>query len=518
MYVCWAPIGGRYFAGNQGYPDDIEQTSVHTCTSRYRGLWVGGVSEEKLLAMQARLQARPELRLAQAVAITQDPLEAVAAGRAARCGTHVFTHCVSTEGKPVCNQKKSGRCWIFACLNTMRLPLMKKFNVEELELSQTYIFFWDKVERANFLLRTFAELAEKGEEVGGRLIQFLLTNPAEDGGQWQMLVNIVEKYGVVPKKAFPETHASEASRRMNETLSHKMRECCARLHRLVSKGCSKEELEKTIDSMLEEVYQVLSICLGCPPDTFVWEYRDKDKVSHRIGPISPRDFYTEHVQPVYNITDKVCLVNDPRPYNSYGELYTVAYLSNMVGGRLTLYNNQDIKILRQAAADSIQAGEAVWFGCDSGKQCNGKAGVSDLQLFDYEMVFGVKGTALNKADRMIYGDSMMDHAMVITAYSEKDEGTSFEKWRVENSWGDERGHKGESTTVSVCIIFLISFLKYVHNVVCFSTGYLQMSDDWFGEYVFEVVVDKRFLSENILSVFDKKPHVLPAWDPMGALA
>nr|XP_056721159.1 bleomycin hydrolase isoform X2 [Euleptes europaea] len=306
-----------------------------------------------------------------------------------------------------------------------------------------------------------------------------------------MLVNLIEKYGVIPKKLFPESHTTEASRRMNDILNHKMREYCIRLRNMVETGCNKGELAVAVDTMIEEVFRIVSICLGSPPETFCWEFYDKEKVYHKIGPISPLQFYQEHVKPVFDMESKVCLVNDPRPQNPYNRLYTVEYLSNMVGGRKTLYNNQPIELLKKMAASSIRDGEAVWFGCDVGKHFNSKLGINDMNIFNHKLVFGVSVKNMNKDERLIFGDSMMTHAMVITAFTEKeDQEGSFQKWRVENSWGEDRGNK----------------------------GYLIMTDDWFSEYVYEVVVDKKHVPEDVLAVYQQDPTVLPAWDPMGALA
>ncbi|XP_075710441.1 bleomycin hydrolase [Rhinoderma darwinii] len=450
-----------------------------------------GLSLDKTAAFRKKLKAEPRFVLAQNVATCSDPLEVCLQRQTVQDSVHVFQHTIPAEGKPVTNQKNSGRCWIFSCLNVMRLPFIKKFNLEEFEFSQSYLFFWDKVERCNYFLNAFVQTANQNEPIDGRLMQFLLSNPSNDGGQWDMLVNLIEKYGVIPKKSFPESHTSEATRRMNDVLNHKMREYCLRLRNMVSSDSTKEEISAALDTMIEEVYRVVSICVGSPPETFTWEFRDKEKIYHKIGPVTPQDFYREHVKPLYNVEDKICLVNDPRPQNSFEKLYTVQFLGNMVEGRRTLYNNQPIEVLKKLAAASIKDGEAVWFGCDVGKHFQGKLGINDLNIFDHELVFGLSVKNISKAERLIFGDSMMTHAMALTAVTEKDsqEG-EYEKWRVENSWGDDRGNK----------------------------GYLIMTDEWFSEYVYEVVVDKKHVPEEVLEVLKQEPVVLPAWDPMGALA
>ncbi|KAG7281436.1 hypothetical protein CRUP_029885 [Coryphaenoides rupestris] len=377
-----------------------------------------GLSQEKVATFIKRLRAEPRFLLAQNVSTCIDPLEVCLHRQTVQDTMHVFQHSIPTEGKPITNQKNSGRCWIFSCLNVMRLPFMKKFNIEEFEFSQSYLFFWDKVERCYYFLQACVETAQRKEPVDGRLVQFLLSNPTNDGGQWDMLVNLIE------------SHSSEASRRMNDILNHKLREYCLRLRNMVASDSTADELSDAMDTMIEEVFRVASVCLGSPPETISWEYRDKDKAFHRMGPMTPQQFYKEHVKPLYNMQDKICLVNDPRPQNPYGKLYTVEYLGNMVSGRSTQYNNQPIELLKKAAADSIKDAEE-----DGGKE-------------------------------------------------------GYEKWRVENSWGDDRGNK----------------------------GYLIMTDEWFSEYVYEVVVDKKYISAEVADVMEQTAVVLPAWDPMGALA
>jgi bleomycin hydrolase len=371
----------------------------------------------------------------------------------------------------------------------MRIPVMKQLKIEELEFSQNYLFFWDKIERLHYLLNVYVETARRGEPVDGRLVQHLLHNPSEDGGQWQMLVNLVEKYGVVPKKCFPDTWSSENSRRLGLIANNKMREYCKILREMVAADRTKEDIDNEVKRMMEVIYRIVSICVGSPPETVTWEFYDKEKVYQKIGPVTPLEFYRQYVQPHFNISDKVVIVNDPRPFNPYGQLYTVEYLNNMSQSPLVLYINQPADVLKRFASESIRNNEPVWFGCDVNKHCSWKKfGLEDLQLYNYDLVFGVGVHGLNKSDRLIYGESLMTHAMVLTAVHELDGKTT--KWRIENSWNETGGEK----------------------------GYMAMTDDWFTEYVLEVVVDKKYLPPDILEILQQQPKVLPAWDPMGALA
>jgi len=417
-------------------------------------------------------------------------LEACLSRLAIESNNHIFNHKVD-EVKPVTSQRSSGRCWIFAVLNAMRIPFVKGMELDELEFSQSHLFFWDKIERANYLLNTLVSVYQRTpkEAPDGRLVSFLLTEAANDGGQWDMVANLIEKHGVMPKQCFPETVSCENSRQMNRLLRSKLREFARDLYEAVSKESSKEAINEMIHSQMQTIYRIVAICLGVPPTQFTWEYMTKSKKAQKIGPISPKDFYHEHVKKHFNVADKVCLVTDPRENHPVNQSYTVDCLGNVMGANMTVYNNQSIETLMDLASKSIKAGEPVWFGCDVSKYFSRRKGFLNLNLFDFELVFGTKvSLGLSKADRLIYGDCAMNHAMVLTGVHDDDGKPT--KWRIENSWGEDSGHK----------------------------GYITMSNEWFGEFVFEIVVDKSHCPQEVLDAFKTTPIVLPAWDPMGSLA
>ncbi len=416
-------------------------------------------------------------------AVTKNSITDVAMSRNAFVNAqHTFSHLVPLEGKAT-SQKSSGRCWIFAALNVMRLPLMAKHNLEEFEFSQSYMFFWDKFEKSNYFLESIIDTKEK--PVDDRTVMWLFQTAISDGGQWDMFVNLINKYGVVPKDAMPESYASSNSGLMNRMILHKLREYAKQLRDLDQSGSQVSELRKLKNNQMQEIYRILCIFLGEPPKKFDWQFRDKDKKFFDFQDITPKEFMEKHVP--FNINDKVCLVNAPTKDKPLNNVLTVKYLGNIVEGFPTRYLNVDIDVVKQAAAASIKDGEAVWFGCDVGKRFHRDIGVMDMDLYDYKLVIGTD-TALNKGARLDYGDSAMTHAMVFTGVDIQND--QIEKWRVENSWGDKVGSK----------------------------GYFIMTDKWFDEFNYEVVVDKKYVSENILGIAKQKPIELNPWDPMGSLA
>ncbi|XP_055382237.1 bleomycin hydrolase isoform X2 [Condylostylus longicornis] len=447
------------------------------------------ITPEKSKEWREAFYSEPKNVLAQNVCSRFDPFDVCLSRKNLQCVNHVFQYKVENEGKPITHQKSSGRCWLFAALNCIRIPFMKKYNLDEFEFSQSYLFFWDKIERCNYFLNNIAKTASK-EEVEGRLLSFLLNDPTCDGGQWDMLVNLITKHGLMPKNCFPESFSSEASLRMNQILKSKLREYSKILRDTYAETKDDTKMQNKIIDMMGEIYKVVGICLGIPSETFKWQYYDKSKNYNVIGPITPLEFYENYVKTIFNVQDKICLVTDPRPSNHYGQAYTVECLGNVVGGRPVLYNNQPVELLMDLVTASLKKGEPVWFGCEVSKRFAAKQGIEDLIIHDFKLAFDVDiQIGLGKADRLIYGESAMTHAMVFTAVSLDENGKPV-KFRVENSWGEERGEK----------------------------GYLVMTNEWFKEFLFEIVVDKSIVPEEVLKVFDMDPIVLPAWDPMGTLA
>ncbi len=381
----------------------------------------------------------------------------------------------------VTNQERSGRCWLFAGLNLLRVGAMRKMGLKDFEFSQNYAMFWDKIERANYFLEAVIETA--GRDLGDRTVGYLLDSVASDGGQWNMFVAIVSKHGLVPKAVMPETHSSASTGRMNSVLRSLLRQGAKSVRAAAARGAAAARAEKA--DLLRVIYRVLCIHLGTPPDRFDWQWTDKDRGFHRDGLLTPREFAAKYVE--LPIDDYVCLVHDPRASSPAGRTFTVEYLGNVLGAPPVRYLNVDMALIKDITSRTLQGGEPVWFGCDVGKMMSSEYAVWDAGLYDLASVYDTAFT-LGKADRLAFHETQMTHAMLFTGVDVLDGATR--RWRVENSWGADRG----------------------------KDGFYTMNDSWFDEYVFEIAARRGALPAELQQALGTEPIVLPAWDPMGALA
>ncbi|WP_137664309.1 aminopeptidase C [Enterococcus hulanensis] len=395
--------------------------------------------------------------------------------------TPVFSIDLAT-GK-VANQKQSGRCWMFAALNTFRHRLLTTFQLKDFELSQNYTFFWDKYEKANYFYENILNTAE--QSVTSREVAFLLQTPQQDGGQWDMIVSLFQKYGVVPKSVMPESSNSSNSRDLNNYLNKLLRKHAVLLRQMVAEDATAEEIQANREAMLQEVYNLLAISLGTPPDVFDFEYRDDEKNYHLDQGLTPQSFYEKYVG--IDLDEYVSIINAPTDDKPFMKSYTVDMLGNVVDGKQVKYLNLEMDEFKTLAIKQLEQGESVWFGCDVGQSSTRDSGIMALDAYDVEDLFDVDLT-MTKAERLDYGESMMTHAMVLTGVDLID--NQAKKWKVENSWGEKVGEK----------------------------GFFVMSDEWMDEYTYQIVVRKEFLTPEQLAAFEAEPTVLAPWDPMGALA
>jgi bleomycin hydrolase len=439
----------------------------------------GTLAAADLERLRKDFSANPAYRLAQN-AVTRVTVDDVALDREI---VSSIDHSLSTtlDDWKVTNQERSGRCWLFAGLNLLRVGVMRKTGIKDFEFSQNYAMFWDKLERANYFLEAIIETAHR--DLDDRTVAFLLQSAASDGGQWNMFAALVAKHGLVPKSYMPETQSSSDTARMNSILRYQLHQGARTVRAATAEGPEIARAAKA--EIMQAIYRVLCIHLGTPPERFDWQWTDKDKQFHRDGTLTPREFAARYVD--LPVSEYVCLVNDPRPSSPAGRTFTVEYLGNVVGGPPVTYLNVDVQVIKDVAAAAIQGGEPVWFGCDVGKMMSSDYGFWDAGLYDLPLVYDT-AFDLDKAARLAYHESAMTHAMLFTGVDVLDGETR--RWRVENSWGSDRGQD----------------------------GFYTMADSWFGQYVFEIAARRSVLPADLQSALDAEPIVLPAWDPMGALA
>lgn len=385
------------------------------------------------------------------------------------------------------NQKRSGRCWMFASLNTMRMRVMKKYKLSTFELSQAYPLFWDKLEKSNWFFENIIDTREQA--VNSREVAFLLTDPISDGGQWDMFKALVAKYGVCPKEAMPETACSSNTSDLDAYLTRYLRLCAKQLRDAHAQGSTVEQLRSMKKTYMQNVYSLLVTCLGQPPAKFDVRLRDKDDKLALSGTFTPLEFFKEAV--ALNLDDYVSLISAPTADKPFNRVYTVSRLGNVVEAGGVRYINLTPQELKDAAIAQLKDNLPVWFGCDVMQSFLREEGIMDLDALDIDTLFGFDiMSGFDKAARLDYGESLMTHAMVL-------EGVNFDAdgkpslWKVENSWGDDHGKDGFDT----------------------------LADSWFDEYVYQVVVDKKYLPADKRALFESDaPIVLDPWDPMGSLA
>lgn len=436
------------------------------------------ITPEMIAAFKAGYDADKEARVLTAAA-SHSPLgKAAMDPMAAARLENSFSVEVKTRG--ITAQQKSGRCWLFASMNVMREIVAEKCNLEKFELSGNWLGFWDKFEKINFFLESVLDCTEL--PVADRTLDWVL-NGISDGGQWDMMVSIVKKYGIVPASVMPETAQSCNTAELMRLLNTKLRKDAIELRALAAAGGDTAARK---DEMLAELFKALCICFGRPVDHFDFAYTDKDGVYHVDRGMTPVSFYEKYIG--LALEDYVSVIHAPTADKPFGKTYTVKYLGNVVEGRVR-HLNLPMEELKALAVAQLKAGEPVWFGSDCGKFGNRDDGIWDPDSFVYGELLGGLDLGLTKAERLDYRDSAMNHAMVLCGVN-LDENGRPDRWKIENSWGETAGRK----------------------------GYFVASDSWFDQFVYQAVVHKRFLSDEQRQALSAEPIELAPWDPMGSLA
>ena len=381
-----------------------------------------------------------------------------------------------TPKTPCANQKSSGRCWIFAAVNMLRRQLITDKKLpDSFEFSQSYVFFYDKLERMNYNLKLVEDRKNSNHDWDDRVIQHILKEPFGDGGQWVMFTNVVNKYGLIPRDAYPESVHSSNSAGVNMVLS--------RMFRTFVKDIFNGSNNYQRQSCLEKTYQVLVRFFGEPPREFVWNYKSDNKVEVFNG--TPLSFMNDFCRIDFN--DYVSLTHDPR--NEYNQLYGVEHLGNVEGGEEVKYLNVNVDRLAELSRKAIDDNTPVWFGSDVGQFFNSKLAMLDENTFDYVGFLGLEDT-MNKKERINYCESLMTHAMVYVGYNTDPYG-AVNYWKIENSWGTSGPYSG--------------------NLIC--------TNKWFKEYTYQLIIPRKYISEAELEVWNGEiTRSFPIWDPMGSLA
>ena len=394
-----------------------------------------------------------------------------------------FNFDINIKTMSVNNQKASGRCWIFAACNGIRELIGKKIGVGSFKLSQSYIAFYDKLEKLNYTLEALIETIDS--DYDDRTVQFLVQNGIGDGGQWDMLVNVVKKYGICPKNAFVETYTSNNTRILNSLLNAEVRRFASE-SRVVKASKGMKAVEELKESYMKRFYRALVSCYGIPPKTFDLKYTDDKGGFHIERGFTPKSFFDKFVG--NRLDDFVSCINAPTKSKPFYKSYTVKYLGNVAGGKIVKHLNLPMERLKEVIIAQLKDGKIVWFGSDVSSYGDRMRGVWDDKEFDFKSLLDLD-IKMEKGESLDFRSSAMNHAMCITGVAFNEKGVPT-KWKIENSWGNDRGRE----------------------------GYFMMSDTWFDQFTYQAVVDKKYLTKEELEAYNAEPIELKPWDPMGSLA
>lgn len=390
---------------------------------------------------------------------------------------HYFKYRVGVKG--ITDQESSGRCWMFTSMNVLRPSVMEQFNLTNFDFSHNYCYFWDIFEKSNLFLENIIATADRAMD--DRDVTFYFQSPVGDGGVWNLFYNIAEKYGVVPKSVMPETAHSNNTSQMVRVINERLRAGGYNLRESIAAGKKEKAIQNDKIVILKDIYRILALCLGEPPTEFAWRYKDKDGNIKTLK-TTPLEFYKSIVEEDYNPSHYIMVMNDPT--REYYKIYEIQNYRNTIEGVNWVYLNLPNEEIKASALASIKNDEAMYVSCDVGKQSDYKSGILDVNNYDYESLLGVS-LQMDKKARILTRQSGSSHAMTLIG-CDTDENDVPTKWEFENSWGAGSGNG----------------------------GYLTFTDEWFDEYLFRIVLHRKYLSEKAIQALDSEPIMLPAWDYM----
>ena len=435
------------------------------------------IDEKELQEIQSSFVLDPQTKALQNIISNEANLKNLTLNREFQGKTdHFFKYRVSVKG--ITDQQHSGRCWMFTSMNVLRPVVMKKYNMNEFDFSHNFTYFWDIFEKSNLFLSN--AIATADHDMTDRDVTFYFKSPIGDGGVWNLFYNVASKYGVVPQSVMPETAHSNNTTQLNNILNERLRAGGFELRKMVADKKSKKEIAAAKTTIMKDVYRVLSLCLGVPPTEFEWRYKDNNGEIKTIKS-TPKEFFNQIVPANYNPETYIMIMNDPT--REYYKMYEIQNYRNSYEGLNWIYLNLPMEDIKQSAIASIKADVPMYISSDLAMY-NPKNGISSPQMYDYESLFGIN-MKMDKKARILTRESGSAHAMTLMAV-DTDENDKPIKWQFENSWGTKAGHN----------------------------GYMTLTDEWFDEYLFRIVIRTEYLNEKALKAIKTKPVQLPAWDYM----
>jgi bleomycin hydrolase len=430
------------------------------------------ILDKAALSMYSKNFNADKSNVARQNALANNSIKSLSVDKATRTRQqHLFSDKIDVKG--ISNQKSRGRCWLFAGLNILRPVVIEKYDLEEFEFSQNFLFFYDKLEKSNLFLNQMILMRER--DIHDRELEFLLDSPIGDGGQWNMVVDLVAKYGLVPMIAMPETYASSKTGDMNNLLRKRLRKAASEI-RMVADAKAQAKIHQ---KAMGDIYRILALALGEPPQSFTWQYEDEDEKLSKTKVYTPQQFRDDVVN--HDLADYVYLLQNPT--KDYYQTYSITLDRDMVEKPDMAVLNIPGDVIKAQTLKAVLADEPIWFACDVGQEHLGSDGLMVRGIYDYEALLGVD-FSLTKSEQLLYGESIPTHAMVFVGVDLVDK--EARQWRVENSWGTERGNK----------------------------GYWLMDDAWFDQYLYGVILPKKYLDKRTAQALQVKPIVLPPWDAM----